>query len=124
MRTRKGSISLEAALLLPILVTLVLGVFEWAQVQQQQARLQELATDAVMAGAKATEAQSTTASSYASTRLSSENFSNPSVQVSELSTAVGQVLELDIIVPYQSLFGTIQTPVNLRANAVMRLEYQ
>ena len=123
---RQGSVSLEAALLLPILTTLVMGVFEWGQVLNREAHLQEIATDAVMVGARASSLQTSTASSWVSEQLQSDGFDAPHAQVQAViqTSSAGQVLNLQISVPYQTLFGTVRTPVNLQASAVMRLEHQ
>ena len=125
---RAASISLEVALTLPILTTLLLGVIEWGWTFPRIIALQHIADDACRIGSLAS-AQDASAVALARARqqLLDAHFEVDEVVISIVSGSLptaGATLQVELTAPYNALLGAIPTPVNLRASATQRMEHQ
>ncbi len=125
---RRGSVSVEAALVFPVLFGLVVGVLEWGRVLASELALVQVVRDAALTGARAdaSDGPDTAAQARVDAALTAAGFSagEATISVSALHLACGEALVLEVSVPYDPTVPLVPVPDQLSARTVARLEDQ
>lgn len=127
-RSRRANTAIEVALTLPLFATLLAGVLEWGLALPRQTLVEHCARDAARLGAltKATDDPVGLATGRARERLAEAGFDVDAAAISAqvLGSAAGQLIAVEISIPYPPLLGLIPTNATLEGTARMRLEDQ
>lgn len=127
-RNRRANTIIEVALTLPLFVALLAGVLEWGLALPRQSLVEHCARDAARAGAltKTADDPVAAATDRARARLTEAGFDADSAAVGAeiLPSGAGDVISVEINLPYAPLLGMIPTSATLKGTARMRLEHQ
>ncbi len=123
---RRGSISVEFAVTLPIVLLLLIGVLEWGRMLAREVAVVTVARDAAHAGAltRKTDDPTRIARLQAEDGLRAAGF-NPAVATVEARSfpnPAGTMLELRVTVPFSPLFGLLPVTNQLHAITTIRME--
>lgn len=127
---RRASVSLEFALVAPILVVLLVGVVEWGVVFAQEVALIQVVREAAHTGARVRRSADPAPNEVARARvmaaLPGAGFQpgDATVLSQVESTASGFTLRLRVSVDRQALFSLVPSTDTLSAETVMRMEDQ
>jgi Flp pilus assembly protein TadG len=128
---RKGASAIEFALVLPILLTMLLGIMEFSWLFLEQSSVSAAVREGARLGVTYSTAGSTTPASAAVTRTKAAlteaglNGTAATVTTSYIGTSPSQKLKVVVSVPYTSLTGFFAfVPTNLTASMTMLLEDQ
>ncbi len=123
---RRGSISVEFAVTLPIVLLLLIGVLEWGRMLAREVAVVTVARDAAHAGALTRKADDPTlvARLQAEDGLRAAGFDPALATVAARSfpNPAGTMLELRVTVPFTALFGLIPVSPQLHAVTTIRME--
>lgn len=125
---RRANSAIEVALTLPLFLTLLAGVLEWGLVLPRQALVEHCARDAARAGAltESADAPAAAAAARARQRLAESGLDPDSatIDATVISSAVGDLISVEISLPYPPLLGLVPTGATLEGTGRMRLEDQ
>jgi len=125
---RRASIVTEVALTLPLFLVMLAGAMEWGWAMPHEVDIEHIARDAARAGALTRVVDGPEAAARARTveALVAEGIDPATVTLTTATgtTASGDVISVDLRVPYRALLGLVPAPADLHANATMRLENQ
>lgn len=123
---KRGSVSVEFALTLPVVLVLLTGVLEWGRMLAREVAIVTVARDAAHAGALTTTADNPilVARAQAQDGLTAAGFNAASATISVqlLPNPVGEMLKVDVTVPFTALFGLLPTSTQLYASTTIRRE--
>ncbi|HND32869.1 MAG TPA: TadE/TadG family type IV pilus assembly protein [Myxococcota bacterium] len=123
---RRGSISVEFAVTLPIVLLLLIGVLEWGRMLAREVAVVTVARDAAHAGAltKKTDDPTRIAKLQTEDGLRAAGFDPDlaTVEVRSFPNPAGTMLELRVTVPFSALFGLIPVSSQLHAVTTIRME--
>lgn len=124
---RRGSVAIEVALTLPILVLLLIAIAEWGITFPQQLTFENIARDSARAGSLVlrTADPEGTAVARANARLAEAGFDAADVTITTAieSTPTGDdALTVTLTKDYAAIFDLVPTPLQLIGNASFRLE--
>lgn len=121
---RRGSISVEFGVTLPIILLLLVGVLEWGRMLAREVAVVTIARDAAHAGAITKTNAENVALRQAQDGLRAAGFdpATASVLVQSQANPVGELLKVEVTVPFRPLFGLIPTTPQLYASTILRRE--
>jgi Flp pilus assembly protein TadG len=123
---RRGSISVEFAVTLPIVLVLLVGVLEWGRMLAREVAVVTVARDAAHAGAltRKTDDPTLVAKLQAADGLRAAGFDPAlaTVEARSFPNPAGTMLELRVTVPFSALFGLIPVSSQLHAVTTIRME--
>lgn len=129
-RRQRGSITVEFAFALPIVLVLLAAVVEWGWLLAREAALVQVVREAAHAGARTLQEDDPEAVALLRARadLQAGGFdpddASLSVSTYDSGAAAQQVIELSLELPYEPIVGLLPVPATLRSEIVMRLEDQ
>lgn len=125
---RRANTAIEVALTLPLFLVLLAGVLEWGLVLPRQSVVEHCARDAARAGAltESSDDPAGAAAARARQRLAEAGFDVDAATVTAvvMSSAVGDLVSVEISLPYPPLLGLVPTGATLEGTGRMRLEDQ
>ncbi len=128
--SRRGSITVEFAFSMPIVLVMLLGVLEWGWLLGREVAIVQVAREAAHAGARAhsDDDPAAVAGLRARADLQTAGFdaddATITTSLSDSGTEAGEVVDVQIRHPYEPMVGLIPTPDDLFARATFRLEHQ
>lgn len=127
-RTRRANTIIEVALTLPLFAAMLAGVLEWGLALPRQSLVEHCARDAARAGAMTQTADDPigAATARARARLVEAGLDADSAAIGAeiVSSDAGNLMSVEINVPYTQLLGMIPTTAALKGTARMRMENQ
>lgn len=125
---RKGSITIEFAFSLPIILVLLAAVIEWGWLLTREIALVQVASESAHAGARTRQADGPEAAAQlrAGADLTRAGFDPDDIDVSTIVGAsdAGTAITVRVSMDYGPLVGLLPTPDHLLAETTMRLEDQ
>jgi uncharacterized membrane protein len=129
-KRHSGSITVEFAFALPIVLVLLAAVVEWGWLLAREAALVQVVREAAHAGARTPQEDDPEAIALLRARadLQAAGFdpdaASLSASVYSSGTAAEEVIELSLELPYEPIVGLLPIPAQLRSEITMRLEDQ
>jgi Flp pilus assembly protein TadG len=125
-RTERGSITLELALALPIVLVLLVGVIEWGWLLAREVELVQVAREAAHHAAltAADDDPEAAATARATADLLAAGFDPDLVDIEAtvVGSDVGDVIQVRVSCDYEALLGLLPVPPRLAAGTTMLLE--
>lgn len=127
----RGSVAVEFAIVLPVFVSLLLGVTEYGWLFYTEVIVANAAREGARVGVTLapgdavdgpTAAQERAAAYLAASGLSCTG--GCAVAASDAGTAPARMLDVEVTYPYQPLIGFVPTPADVVARSSMRYEVQ
>ena len=123
---RRGSVAVELALLLPVLLVLLVGALEWGRVLEAQVAIVQVARDGALAGARAgadgDPAGVAEARARAGLAALGRDAGAAEVVVAAMPLSVGDAIQVTITTPYAGGSTLVPVPAQLSAAVTARLE--
>lgn len=125
---RGGSVAVEFALVLPLLLLIVGGAMSWGQVLSREVLLVQVARDAALMGARTAgdDSPADVAMARAQEGLEAAGFdcSTATISVTAVALAAGSAIEVRIEVAVDPLLNVVPVPDRLTAATIARLDDQ
>lgn len=124
---RRGSQAVEFALILPVMLTMLMGVIDYGMYFSQDLAVVTAARDGARDGATATTSPASQASATALSRVRAGGVAYATaaqVTTTLTGTAPNCAVTVAVSIPYQAVTGLVPMPAALRTSATMRLEDQ
>lgn len=125
--SQSGSVAIEFALVLPVLLMLVAGTLDWGIALSHQVSLIDVTRDAAFAGARATSAEGpeTVARARALSGLDTAGLdaSAATVTTSRVTLSSGSALRVHITFPSDPAFALLGMPDTFGGTTVALLEH-
>lgn len=125
---RRGSVAVELALLVPVLLVLLVGSLEWGRVLEAQVALTQVARDAALAGARAgvdgDPAGVAEARARAALAALGRDGAGADVLVEAVPLSVGDAVRVRVTTPYAGGSTLVPVPAQLSAAVTARVEGQ
>jgi len=123
---RRGSVAVELALLLPVLLVLLVGALEWGRVLEAQVTIIQVARDGALAGARAGPDGDPVGVAEARARAAlvavGRDAGASEVGVLPVSLSVGEAVTVTVTTPYSGGSTLVPVPSQLSATVTARLE--
>ena len=122
---RRGSVALEFAVTLPVLLLILVGVIEWGWYLSRDVACLQTARDGALAGSltRQEDDPAATARARAYLALDAAGFPGGTAQVTatELDSGEGLAIRVRVSVAHAPFVPLVPTPDTLRAEVTMRL---
>lgn len=125
---RRGSVTVELALVIPVVFVLLVGFIEWGWLMSREVAVIQVARDAAHTASRNTSVDDPLelATLRAREALEANGFSIADVVVATgfRDIEAGRVVTVRVSLPYDALVGIVPTPKRLAAETTMLLEDQ